>query len=327
MPESRESFTAREVLMHRYILKRMLFLIPTIFGVTLIIYAVMNITPGDPGRAILGTGVSQADVDAYNHALGYDLPFFQKYLNYIQKMILHQDFGISYLTKQSVFNEIWPRFIITLRLSFLGVALAAFLGIPMGIYAAVKQYSLWDTLPSLIAFFVAAFPAFVLGLIFLYFFSLKLNLLPSYGIDSFQHYIMPALAISIPPAAQNFRFTKSSMLEAIRQDYVRTARAKGAPERSVIWKHVLKNALLPVVTQIGLSLGALICGAVVAEKLFSVPGIGSLIVDRITYKDEPVIIAGTILISICFTLVMLIVDIIYAFIDPRIRAKYAGTRG
>lgn len=327
MPESRESFTAREVLMHRYILKRMLFLIPTIFGVTLIIYAVMNITPGDPGRAILGTGVSQADVDAYNHALGYDLPFFQKYLNYIQKMILHQDFGISYLTKQSVFNEIWPRFMITLRLSFLGVALAAFLGIPMGIYAAVKQYSLWDTLPSLIAFFVAAFPAFVLGLIFLYFFSLKLNLLPSYGIDSFQHYIMPALAISIPPAAQNFRFTKSSMLEAIRQDYVRTARAKGAPERSVIWKHVLKNALLPVVTQIGLSLGALICGAVVAEKLFSVPGIGSLIVDRITYKDEPVIIAGTILISICFTLVMLIVDIIYAFIDPRIRAKYAGTRG
>lgn len=327
MPESRESFTAREVLMHRYILKRMLFLIPTIFGVTLIIYAVMNITPGDPGRAILGTGVSQADVDAYNHALGYDLPFFQKYLNYIQKMILHQDFGISYLTKQSVFNEIWPRFMITLRLSFLGVALAAFLGIPMGIYAAVKQYSLWDTLPSLIAFFVAAFPAFVLGLIFLYFFSLKLNLLPSYGIDSLQHYIMPALAISIPPAAQNFRFTKSSMLEAIRQDYVRTARAKGAPERSVIWKHVLKNALLPVVTQIGLSLGSLICGAVVAEKLFSVPGIGSLIVDRITYKDEPVIIAGTILISICFTLVMLIVDIIYAFIDPRIRAKYAGTRG
>jgi peptide/nickel transport system permease protein len=184
-----------------------------------------------------------------------------------------------------------------------------------------------DTIPSLVAFFMAAFPSFVLGLLFLYFFSLKLNWLPSYGTGSIEHYIMPALAISIPPAAQNMRFTKSSMLEAIRQDYVRTARAKGAAERTVIWKHALRNALLPVVTQIGLSLGVLIAGAVVAEKIFSIPGIGSLIVDRIAYKDEPVIIAGTILISICFTLVMLLVDIIYAFIDPRIRAKYSSRKG
>ena len=166
----------------------------------------------------------------------------------------------------------------------------------------------------------------MLGLVLLYIFCLWLRLLPSYGADSIKHYIMPALVISIPPAAQNFRFTKSSMLEAIRQDYVRTARAKGVPERQVIWKHVLKNALLPVVTQVGLSLGGLICGAVVAEKMFSLPGIGSLIVDRINYKDEPVIIAGTILIAVCFTLVMLIVDIAYAFIDPRIRAKYTKAR-
>ncbi len=313
--------------MYRYILKRILFLIPTILGVTLIIYAVMSITPGDPGRAILGTGVSQADIDEYNHSIGYDLPFFQKYLNYLNQMIFHADFGVSYVTKQSVFAEVGPRYIVTIKLAFLGVALSTIMGIPLGIYAAVKQYSLWDTIPSLVAFFLAAFPAFVLGLIFLYVFALKLNWLPSYGIDSFKHYILPSLAIAIPPASQNFRFTKSSMLEEIRQDYVRTARAKGCPERSVIWKHVLKNALLPVVTQIGLSLGSLICGAVVAEKLFSVPGVGSLIVDRINFKDEPVIIAGTILISICFTVVMLLVDIIYAFIDPRIRAKYTKTRG
>ena len=144
----------------------------------------------------------------------------------------------------------------------------------------------------------------------------------SYGIPNWTGYIMPALAISLPIAAQNFRFTKSSMLDAIRQDYVRTARAKGASERTVIWKHVLKNAILPVITQVGMSLGLLLCGAVVAEELFSVQGIGSLIVERITYKDEPVIIAGTILISICFTVVMLVVDLIYAMIDPRIRAKY-----
>lgn len=307
--------------MYKYVLKRVLFLIPTILGVALIIYAVMNITPGDPGRIILGPTVPQEDVDAYNDNLGYNDPFLVKYVRYV-KNLFTGDFGISYVTKKDAFVEIWPRYLVTLKLSFLGVFLSALIGIPLGIMAAVKQYSLSDTIPSLIAFFLSAVPAFVFGLVLLYIFCLWLNLLPSYGDATFKHYIMPVLVISIPPAAQNFRFTKSSMLEAIRQDYVRTARAKGVPEREVIWKHVLKNALLPVVTQVGLSLGGLICGAVVAEKMFSIPGIGSLIVDRINYKDEPVIIAGTILIAICFTLVMLIVDIIYAFIDPRVRAKY-----
>ena len=307
--------------MYKYVLTRILFLIPTILGVALIIYAVMNITPGDPGRIILGPTVPQEDVDAYNDALGYNDPFLVKYVRYV-KNLFTGDFGISYVTKKDAFVEIWPRYLVTLKLSFLGVFLSALIGIPLGITAAVKQYSLSDTIPSLIAFFLSAVPAFVFGLVLLYIFCLWLNLLPSYGDATFKHYIMPVLVISIPPAAQNFRFTKSSMLEAIRQDYVRTARAKGVPEREVIWKHVLKNALLPVVTQVGLSLGGLICGAVVAEKMFSIPGIGSLIVDRINYKDEPVIIAGTILIAICFTLVMLIVDIVYAFIDPRVRAKY-----
>lgn len=312
--------------MYRYIIKRLLFLIPTILGVIFIIFLVMNITPGDPARALLGVSAPQADVRALNHELGYDLPFFQKYVHYIKNMVVNRDFGVSYFTKQSVFDEIWPRYLITIKLAFLGVLLSAAIGIPLGIYAAVRQYTLWDTIPSIIAYLIAAVPAFVLGMVLLFVFSLKLNWLPSYGIDSFKHYIMPALAISIPPAAMNMRFTKSSMLESIRQDFVRTARAKGAPENVVIWKHALKNALLPVITNIGMSLGSLICGAVVAEKLFSIPGIGSLIVDRISYKDEPVIIAGTIMIAMCFTVVMLIVDLIYAYIDPRIRAKYARTK-
>ena len=313
--------------MYKYILKRLAFLIPTILGVTFIIFAVMNITPGNPGLAILGSNVPQEDIDAYNHALGYDLPLLQKYANYVKKMVVDQDFGISYFTKQAVFDEIWPRFLLTIKLSLMGVLLAALIGVPLGILAAVKQYSLMDTIPSILSFFIAAIPGFVLGTLLLYFFSLKLGWLPSYGLETTASYIMPLLAIAIPPAAQNMRFTKSSMLEAIRQDYVRTARAKGAPERTVIWKHALRNALLPVITQIGMSLGLLICGSVVVEKLFSIPGIGSLIIDRITFKDEPVIIAGTILISICFTIVMLLVDILYAFVDPRIKAKYARTRG
>lgn len=312
--------------MYKYVMKRILFLIPTIIGVTFIIYFVMNLTPGDPGRAILGTGVPQEDIDAYNHAIGYDLPFFQKFLNYLENMFLHGDFGISYVTKQPVFEEIWPRYITTIEMAFIGMFVSTLIGIPLGIYAAVKQYSVMDTVSSLISFFLAAVPTFVLGLVLLFVFALKLSWLPSYGINDWTGFIMPTLAISIPIAAQNFRFTKSSMLDAIHQDYVRTARAKGATEKVVIWKHVLKNALLPVITQIGMNLGLLLCGAVVAEQLFSVQGIGSLIVTRITLKDEPVIIAGTILISICFTVVMLMVDIIYAFIDPRIRAKYTKKR-
>lgn len=313
--------------MYRYIIKRLLFLIPTILGVVFIILLVMNITPGDPARALLGVSAPQADVDSLNHELGYDLPFLQKYINYIKNMVLNRDFGVSYFTKQSVFDEIWPRYLVTIKLALMGVVISSAIGIPMGIYAAVKQYSLWDTIPSIFAFLIAAIPSFVLGMLLLFIFSLKLNWLPSYGIASYKNYIMPALAISIPPAAMNMRFTKSSMLESIRQDFVRTARAKGASENIVIWKHALKNALLPVITNIGLSLGSLIAGAVVAEKLFSIPGIGSLIVDRISYKDEPVIIAGTIMIAICFTIVMLIVDLIYAYIDPRIRAKYSRTKG
>lgn len=309
--------------MYRYIIKRLLFLIPTILGVVFIIFLVMSFTPGDPARALLGVSAPQADVDTLNHELGYDLPFLQKYVNYIKNVIVNRDFGKSYFTKQSVFNEIWPRYQVTLKLAFMGVIISSAIGIPLGIYAAVRQYSLWDTIPSMMAFFIAAVPSFVLGMLFLFVFSLRLNWLPSYGISSFKHYIMPALAISIPPAAMNLRFTKSSMLESIRQDYVRTARAKGAAENVVIWKHALKNALLPVITNIGLSMGVLIAGAVVAEKLFSIPGIGSLIVDRITYKDEPVIIAGVIMIAVAFTIVMLIVDLIYAYIDPRIRAKYS----
>ena len=312
--------------MHIYIIKRVLFLIPTVLGVTLIIFAIMNITPGDPGRAILGHSARQHEVDAFNEELGFNRPFLQRYVSYVINAA-QGDFGTSYFTKQSVFREVWPRYLVTIRLALTGVLLAALIGVPLGVIAAVRQYSLWDTLPSLICFFLAAIPGFVLGLVLLYVFSLRLNLLPSFGLGTFQHYIMPTIAIAIPPAAMNMRFTKSSMLEAIRQDYVRTARAKGASESIVIWKHTLKNALLPVVTQIGLSLGLLIAGAVVIERLFSLPGIGSLIVDRISFKDEPVIIAGTILISICFTVVMLLVDCLYAFIDPRIRAKYSKMDG
>ena len=313
--------------MYRYVLKRILFLIPTILGVIFIIYFVLNLTPGNPGRSILGVSAPQEAVDQLNEELGYNDPLIVKYCKYIKQLVVDHSFGTSYFTKQSVMDEVLPRFWVTLKLSMIGIVISTLIGVPLGILTAVKQYSIWDYLPSMIAFLLAAVHAFVLGMTLLLIFSLKLNLLPSYGLNSWECYIMPSLCMAIPITAFNVRFTKSSMLESIRADYIDTARAKGAKEKTVIWKHALKNALLPVVTNIGLNMGGLIMGAVVAERLFSVPGIGALIVDRINYKDEPVIIAGTIVIAVTFTIIMLIVDIVYAFIDPRIKAKYTRVKG
>ena len=313
--------------MYRYVMKRILFLIPTILGVIFIIYFVLNLTPGNPGRSILGVSAPQEAVDQLNEELGYNDPLIVKYYKYIKSLVVDHSFGTSYFTKQSVMGEVLPRFWVTLKLAIIGIVISTLIGVPLGILTAVKQYSVWDYLPSMIAFLLAAVPAFVLGMALLLIFSLKLNILPSYGLDSWECYIMPSLCMAIPITAFNVRFTKSSMLESIRADYIDTARAKGAKEKTVIWKHALKNALLPVVTNIGLNMGGLIMGAVVAERLFSVPGIGALIVDRINYRDEPVIIACTIVIAITFTIIMLIVDIVYAFIDPRIKAKYTRVKG
>lgn len=309
--------------MHRYVIKRLLFLIPTVLGVSLIIFFVMNITPGNPGRMILGVNATTEEVEAINQELGYYDPVPVRWFNYLKDVITKGDFGQSYSTKLNVFEDLWPRFMITLRLAILVLILSVCIGVPLGILSAVKQNTLLDTIPTMIAFFLAAVPSFVVGIVLMFIFALKLNLFPSYGLDSIKHYVLPVVSATICELSAYLRFTKSSMLESIRQDYVRTARAKGVAERTVIWKHALKNALLPVVTSIGMRFGCLLAGMVTTEQLFSIPGVGSLIVESISTKDEPMIIGCAVMVSICFTLLMIGVDVIYAFIDPRIRAKYS----
>lgn len=313
--------------MHRYVIKRLLFLIPTVLGVTLIIFTVMNITPGDPGRMMLGPTALQADVDAVNHELGYDQPILERYVNYIKGIITEGDFGTSYATRRPVLEELMPRFFVTLRMAIFVLLISVGIGVPVGIYSAVKQYTLWDTVPTMIAFFIAAIPSFVVGMILLFVFALKLHIFPSVGLKTLDAYILPITAASICELSSYLRFTKSSMLEAIRQDYIRTARGKGVSERMIIWKHALKNALLPVITSIGMRFGMLLAGMVTTEQLFSIAGVGSLIVDSISKKDEPMVIACAIMVSVCFTLLMLLVDIAYAYIDPRIKAKYSKLKG
>ena len=309
--------------MYRYVIKRVLFLIPTILGVTFIIFFVMGLTLGNPGRMILGPTAKQESIDALNHDLGYDLPIAERYVNYLKDIVTEGDFGMSYFSGRPVFDEIWPRFLVTIRMSLLILVISVCVGVPVGIYSAVRQYSLWDTVPTMMAFFLAAVPSFVIGMVLMYFFALKINIFPSFGLSGLKSYILPVSAVAISEAAAYLRFTKSSMLEAIRQDYVRTARGKGVPERTVIWKHAMRNALLPVITCVGMRFGVLLAGMVTTERLFSIPGIGSLIVDSISKKDEPVIIAASILIASAFTMLMLLVDIAYAYVDPRIRAKYS----
>lgn len=309
--------------MHRYIIKRLLFLIPTVLGVSLIIFIVMNITPGNPGRMILGVNATAEEVEAINQELGYYDPVLVRWFNYLKDIVTEGDFGQSYSTKMDVFDELWPRFLITLRLAILVLILSVCIGVPLGILSAVKQNSLLDTIPTMIAFFLAAVPSFVVGIVLMYIFALRLNLFRPYGLDSIKDYVLPVIAATICELSAYLRFTKSSMLESIRQDYVRTARAKGVAERTVIWKHALKNALLPVVTSIGMRFGCLLAGMVTTEQLFSIPGIGSLIVESISKKDEPMVIGCAVTLSFCFTLLMIGVDVIYAFIDPRIRAKYS----
>jgi len=202
--------------------------------------------------------------------------------------------------------------------------LAIVVGVPIGMLSAVRQYTALDYVPTAIALFLASLPAFLIGMVLMLFFSLWLNWFPSNGIGSWEHYVMPTISLGLPYASFQLRFTRSSILETIRQDYIRTAKAKGAPESSVIWHHAMRNALLPVVTVAGNNFGLLIGGAVATETLFGMPGLGTLIVNGINTRDLPIVMAGIIVFTILFSLIILLVDVMYAFIDPRVKARYTS---
>ncbi len=314
------------ILLHRYILRRILLLIPIVIGVSFIIFSILYIIPGDPGSIILGPGATQADIDKLNTTLGYNLPFFQRYFMYIFNAIFKFDLGISYSRRLPVFTEVVARLPVSVFIAFNGILFAILIGVPIGVLSAVKQYSLLDKIPTAVSLFLASLPAFLIGMVLMLFFSLRLGWLPSSGVGRWTHFVMPMFALGLPYAAQQLRFTRSSMLETIRQDYVRTARAKGATERNVIWKHAMKNALLPVITIAGNNFGILIGGAVVTETLFGIPGLGTLIVNGVKQKDIPIVMGGIITLAVVFSIIMLLVDLAYAFVDPRIRARYTGKR-
>ncbi len=309
--------------MYKYFFKRLLMIIPILLGVALVIFFILQLTPGDPGTMILGAGGDQTAIDRLNEELGYNRPVLERFFSYLYNVVFKLDFGSSYRTRLPVIDNIRDRIPVSITLAFSTILFASVIGIPIGVLSAVKQYSLLDTVPTVISLFMAALPGFWLGMMMMYFFSLKLGWLPSNGVGSWQHFILPVVSLGLPYAAQELRFTRSSMLETIRQDYVRTARAKGANERLVIWKHALKNALLPVITVTGGNFGVLLGGAVVTESLFNIPGLGSLIITSIKIKDVPTVMGATLILAFIFSLILLGVDLLYAAVDPRIKAKYS----
>ncbi len=309
--------------MYRYVIKRLLLTIPVLLGVVFVVFAIMSFTPGDPGTLILGITAEKADIAALNHELGYDRPFLTRFINYLWNAVTRLDFGVSYRTRTPVFDEILTRFPHTLKLSLLSIVISSIVGVSLGILSAVKQYSFIDNFSIVLAMFFAAIPGFWFGMMLILFFALQLGWFPSNGIETWKSFILPSITISVGGAAGLLRLTRSTMLETIRQDYVRTARAKGASESAVIWKHSLKNALLPVITTMGTIFGYSLGGAIIAETVFAMPGLGTHIVTAIRQKDVPVVLSSTLFLAVMFCLIILLVDLLYAFIDPRIKAKYS----
>lgn len=308
--------------MSKFIIRRLLLMIPVILGVVLLIFIIMSFTPGDPAAIILGSNATTEDILAMREELGLNQPLLVRYFQYIKGIVTEFDFGNSYSNGTPVRTEILNRFGYTVRVALISTLISLVLGIPLGVSAAVNRGNWKDDAAMTISLLGISVPSFWLGLMMAILFALKLGWLPASGVGGIEYYILPCLSVSFGGIAQMARQTRSSMLEVIRSDYIVTARAKGASERAVTYKHALRNALIPIVTQAGGSFGLLLGGALINETIFAIPGLGSYMVTAIKGRDYPAVQGAVVLVAIAFGLVMLAVDILYAFIDPRIRAQY-----
>ena len=307
--------------LHKFILKRLVMMVPVILGVMFVIFTLTYFTEGDPAMAILGPQAPAEDIVALREELGLTDPFIVQFLRYVVNAV-QLDFGTSFASGRPVFEEVASRFPTTMQLTFMSILIALTIGIPLGIISATKQYSIFDAVATGIGLFGISVPNFWLSMMLILFFSVNLGLLPPSGFDTPMHWILPSFSIGLSSAAIIMRMTRSSMLEVIRQDYIRTARAKGQKESTIIMKHALKNALIPVITIVGLEVGMLLGGAILTETIFSISGIGMLMVNAIQTRDYPLIQGGVLLIAFVFSFINLLVDILYAYVDPRIRSQY-----
>jgi glutathione transport system permease protein len=306
--------------MTSYFLKRLLGLLPTLLIVAVLVFLFVHMLPGDPARLAAGPDADAQTVQLVRRDLGLDRPLPEQFVNFFARM-LQGDFGTSLRSRRAVSTEIGERFMPTLWLTVTSMVWSVIFGMLIGISSAVFRNQWPDRLGMTIAVSGISFPAFALGMLLMQLFSVQLGWLPTVGADSWRHYLLPSLTLGAGVAAVMARFTRASFVEVIQEDFVRTARAKGLKERSVIYKHCLRNALIPVVTMMGLQFGFLLGGSIVVETVFNWPGLGRLLVDAVTMRDYPVIQSLVLLFSLEFILINLVVDLLYGFINPTIRYK------
>ncbi|HOP55502.1 MAG TPA: ABC transporter permease [bacterium] len=304
--------------MINYIIRRLLLTIPTIIGIITITFLLMYVVPGDPVRILMGQRGDPETIAMIRKQMGLDDPLPVQYFRFLGN-ILRGDFGRSYATNRPVLPEILSRFPATLKLALASMLVASIIGLTAGIVSATKQYSFFDYSSMVVALMGVSAPVFWVGLLLMWIFGYTLGWLPISGYGGVSYLILPAIALGVRPAAYIARMTRSSFLEVLRQDYIRTARAKGLPERRVIYVHAMRNTLITVITVLGMELASLLSGAVLTETIFAWPGIGRLSVDAIIKRDHPMVQGTVLFTAIIFIFANLIVDISYAFLDPRIR--------
>src|ERR1041384_6333077 len=304
--------------MLRYLALRVLYMLPAVWLVVSLVFLLIHLVPGDPIVQMLGEGAPVGDIQAMRHAYGLDLPLGEQYINY-WKGVLHGDLGQSLRFNQHVGTLVAQRYPYTLLLTASALLVALLLSIPAGVHSARKRNRWDDRTLSVLSLFGLSFPNFALGPILILFFSIKFGLLPVSGSGSFAHVVLPAITMGGSLAAILTRMVRTSMLEELGQDYIRTARAKGLPEHTVVYRHALRNALLPVLTVLGLQFGALLAGAIVTEKIFSWPGIGRLTIDAISNRDYYVVQGCILAIGLTYVAVNLLTDVLYSLANPRIR--------
>ena len=307
--------------MVKYIIKRLLLAIPVLLGVSFIVYTILSFTPGDPVQVYLGDHYTQEAHDEISEQLGLNDPFIVRYAKYVINAV-QGDLGTSYTTKRPVLSEIAARFPSTAKLGCAAMLFAVALGIPLGVISATQQYSIFDSISMFIALIGVSMPNFWMGIMLILLFAAHLGWVPASGDQGIASLILPAITLGANSLATITRMTRSSMLETIRLDYIRTARAKGLKEGSVVIHHALRNAMIPIITTIGLQFGFSLSGAVLVETVFSWPGIGRLLIDAIKLKDAPLVLGVVTSIAALFTVINLVIDILYACFDPRVKTMY-----
>lgn len=308
--------------MFQYIVKRILWLFPILLGVSFIVFTIMYLSPGDPVTMVLGEGATPEQYEAMRVQMGLDRSFIEQFFHYIKNVVVEFDLGRSYVSGRVVMDEILVRLPNTIKLSVWSVLFASLIGIPLGVISASRPYSKVDNLVMFLSLVGVSMPTFWQALLLIILFTSTLGWLPASGFDTWQQMIMPVFALASSSIGTIARITRSSMMDVLDQDYIRTAKAKGVNGSKVTFHHALRNALIPVVTVIGLQFGALLGGAVLTETVFSINGIGTLMVNAIRTRDTMIVQGGVLFIAFIFTMVNLCVDILYAYIDPRIKTSY-----